>query len=144
MSADPFDCQTCGACCICSFGERSGYVFLALDDVIRLGRVGLPLVASGEQTLLGTVAYDGPGGERICAAFGGVVGGRCGCSIYLDRPRPCRNFEPGSRGCRQARHEAGLGAEPEELTDWLKAMAATPKGKADGDGQKPRGRKKGQ
>ena len=144
MSADTFDCRTCGACCISSFGGRPGYVFLAQDDVIRLGRVGLPLVASVEQTLLGTVAYDGPGGERICAAFGGVVGGRCGCSIYLDRPRPCRNFEPGSVGCRQARHEAGLGAEPEELTNWLKAMAATPKGKAAGDGNKPRGRKKGQ
>jgi Fe-S-cluster containining protein len=114
MSTDPFDCQTCGACCISSFGERAGYVFLALDDVIRLGRVGLPLVAFGNDTLLGTVAYEGTGGERICAAFGGVVGGRCACSIYLDRPRPCRNFEPGSAGCRQARRDAGLGQEAAE------------------------------
>jgi Fe-S-cluster containining protein len=124
MSAEPFDCRTCGACCISSFGERPGYVFLAPDDVIRLGRIGLPLVPFGNDTLLGTVAYEGLGGERICAAFGGVVGGRCGCSIYLDRPRPCRNFKPGSVGCRMARHEAGLGEKPEELTNCLKAMAA--------------------
>jgi Fe-S-cluster containining protein len=109
-----YDCQQCGACCISSFGERAGYVALAQDDVIRLGRVGLPLVPFGNETLLGTVAYEGTGGERICAAFGGVVGGGCGCSIYLDRPRPCRNFEPGSAGCRQARRDAGLGQEAAE------------------------------
>ena len=52
----------------------------------------------------------GPAGDRQPGAGGpaGLAGGRCGCSVYEDRPTACRRFEPGSDPRREARDPAGL------------------------------------
>ncbi len=38
-----------------------------------------------------------------CVALRGVMGGAVRCSIYDRRPEICRQFEPGSGGCLEAR-----------------------------------------
>jgi Fe-S-cluster containining protein len=117
-----YDCQQCGACCVSPFEEREGYVELSSADEARVRAVGLPVLTDREGfTQLGTVPFAGMGGERICSAFSGKVGGCCGCSIYPDRPQECRLFEPGSLRCEAARYEAGLGPDP--LADLLRRMA---------------------
>ena len=47
-----------------------------------------------------------------CAALTGRVGEWAVCSIYEWRPSPCREFEPGSNACAQARRRHGLPAWP--------------------------------
>src|SRR5687767_14975342 len=79
-TADPYDCQTCGACCVSSNGDGGGYVWLAGEEEGRMRRLGLPVVGRGLGALLGTVPHDGRGGSRACAAFAGEVGGPCSCA----------------------------------------------------------------
>ncbi len=43
-----------------------------------------------------------------CAALSGKIGERIGCGIYEWRPNPCRELEPGSDACEQARRRHGL------------------------------------
>lgn len=102
-----YDCQQCGACCI-SPSPAYGYVRLAVVESMQLNKLGLPVVSEQQTRYLGTTPYYGAGGERICTAFDGRVGQRCGCSIYTDRPGECRKFQAGSLGCKTAREEAGL------------------------------------
>jgi Fe-S-cluster containining protein len=105
--AGRYDCQECGACCVDSFGT-AGYVWLAPGEVSRMERLGLPVVWDRGEEFLGSLAHDGPGGGRVCPALAGMVGGRCGCSIYPDRPAAWQQFEVGGFNCRAARPEAGL------------------------------------
>jgi hypothetical protein len=126
MIANNYDCQKCGACCISPWHKRQGYVALSRGESKRMIRLGLPVVNHKGKAELGTVPYDAPEGtegEAICAAFSGVVGRRCACSIHPDRPEECRDLEPGSLKCRMARHMAGLEGESEELTACLRAIA---------------------
>jgi hypothetical protein len=46
-------------------------------------------------------------GDR-CAALAGPDGGPFGCTVYEDRPRPCRDFVAGGRHCLEARRRVGL------------------------------------
>jgi Fe-S-cluster containining protein len=116
------DCQRCGACCVNWFGYE-GYVDLQPEEAATMRRLGLPVIPDPEGLdQLGTQPHGAPGGETICAAFAGAVGGPCSCSVYPDRPGRCRSFEPGGLKCRAARFEAGLGPDP--LADVLAKMAA--------------------
>jgi hypothetical protein len=86
----------------------------ALED-----RRHLPVVASS----------GGARAESPAAPGGGASDGRpvFACSIYEDRPRPCREFEAGGRHCLVARRRVGASpglpdaAPPREST-------ASPKG----------------
>jgi Fe-S-cluster containining protein len=80
---------------------------LSLPVVARLNKVRNETVLE-----LATIPYAGQGGETICVAFSGNVGGECGCSIHADRPALCRAFEPGELKCRIAREAAGLDPDP--------------------------------
>jgi Fe-S-cluster containining protein len=112
---DDFDCQKCGACCV-NNTDHEGFAVLDQVEVGRMKRLGLPIAKGlGDDGLADALAsrpYSGEGGERICVAFAGEVGGSCGCSIHADRPAVCREFEPGSLQCRAARFAAGLGEDP--------------------------------
>jgi Fe-S-cluster containining protein len=106
----PYDCQACGACCVHLGGyDGNGYVYLDRQEAVRMRRLGLPVV---EQALgskcLAAAPHDGAWGYPACVAFEGDVGGRCGCSVYADRPSVCREFSSGSDVCREARDRAGL------------------------------------
>jgi Fe-S-cluster containining protein len=105
-----FDCQTCGACCV-QLGPYDGnaYVYLDKREAQLMRSLGLPVVetAMGSRCL-GAAAHEGAAGRPACVAFAGELGGRCGCSIYENRPSVCRELEVGDELCRQAREQAGL------------------------------------
>jgi Fe-S-cluster containining protein len=105
-----YDCQACGACCV-QQPPRDGtsYVFLDRQEAREMRRRGLTVVqAARGDSFLGCRAHAGAAGRPACVAFRGTVGQTCGCSIYADRPRVCRQFAVGERLCRQAREQAGL------------------------------------
>jgi Fe-S-cluster containining protein len=105
-----YDCQACGACCVQQppFDGRS-YVFLDRQEAKEMRRLGLTVVqAALGGSFLGCRTHAGAGGRPACVAFQGQVGGTCGCSIYADRPRVCRQFAVGEQDCREAREQAGL------------------------------------
>lgn len=43
-----------------------------------------------------------------CIALRGVIGEHVRCAIYEDRPRVCREFEPGNEMCLWCRKREGL------------------------------------
>lgn len=128
------DCLSCGACC--SFGElpelspsdwtpafvllpppvpaadheRSGWTSWAgfpasLYATGFVGRlVSLTTTESGRRLM--ARAEDGSPFGR-CAAFCGVVGEACGCSVHASRPAACRRLERGGIACRVALERAG-------------------------------------
>jgi len=108
------DCRRCGACCISNWDDGH-YVGMSAREVKRL--------TTWKQKHW--IHYESDDVERklfpalrtkthrrqfhiVCIAFRGSVGGRCSCSIYDKRPRPCRRFRPGSFECKEARIEAGI------------------------------------
>lgn len=119
-----FDCQSCGACCVGNLDAKS-YVHLFDVDVARLpaewrGRL-VPLRPIAGAAPFALATHDSAGLD-VCVALRGVVGDRVSCSIYEARPDACRGFEPGARGCLEARCEAGL-AERCKDPDCRAAMA---------------------
>lgn len=107
-----YDCETCGACCASPWNS-DGYIRLANDDLPRIQRLGLEIVSEPQQgddadavtPRLGTCLSEG---QRVCAAFAGCIGVRCGCSIYDDRPQACRQLVPMGPFCKAARQRFGL------------------------------------
>ncbi|MEY4760579.1 MAG: hypothetical protein RLZZ200_435 [Pseudomonadota bacterium] len=90
-------CVECGACCAAfrvSFywAEGSG-----LPEAL-LGKVNAHIAC-----MAGT---NQP--EPHCAALTGDVGSRVSCSIYAQRPSPCREVQPGDERCEKARLRHGL------------------------------------
>jgi Fe-S-cluster containining protein len=106
----PYDCQSCGACFVHLGGyDGNAYVYLDRQEAVRMRRLGLPVVeAALGSKCLAAAPHDGAWGYPACVAFEGDVGGRCGCSVYADRPSVCREFASGSDVCREARDRAGL------------------------------------
>ena len=43
-----------------------------------------------------------------CLALRGALGRAVSCSIYSDRPSPCRRVQAGDALCKRYRHEHGL------------------------------------
>lgn len=100
-----YDCNTCGACCINLPSNRAegfvAWVEIADDDRI-LARPDL--VARLVHEIDGVphlkLAPDGR-----CAALRGALGRSTRCSIYRDRPSPCRTVQPGDELCLRYRRE---------------------------------------
>jgi Fe-S-cluster containining protein len=106
----PYDCQSCGACCV-HLGpyDGVGYVPLGRHEAAEMRAHGLRVVeAALGQKCLAVAPHDGAWGYSACVAFDGELGGRCGCSVYEDRPAACREFISGGELCREARERAGL------------------------------------
>lgn len=111
------DCQACGACCahyanedLSSVGRRGMGLFISNDDVTGLPSnlvVLYPFSTGGHDAWLRAKRVDG---RWQCRALEGQIGVGCSCSVYEHRPKTCRDFEPGSTGCRHARKEV-LGIE---------------------------------
>ena len=104
--ADP--CLACGACCAAFrvdfhvsdlAGQPGGCVPVDLT---------VPLTASLAR-MRGTDA-----GPPRCVALEGDIGVAVRCTIYADRPGPCRDFAPyaalgiGEEGCARARRRHGI------------------------------------
>ena len=90
------DCQTCAACC------RHAYDSVTVtrrDAVVKRH----PALVVDRNSYL-ELRREGD----HCAALSGCPGGPFACTIYDDRPRPCRDFELGGRHCLVARRRVGL------------------------------------
>lgn len=77
----------------------------------RLGRMRLPVLEvvpdpDDRIVLLGT-KHDLQG-RRVCVALSGRIGKQVACSIYMDRPDLCRQFQAGTPECFEARRAAGV------------------------------------
>ena len=97
------DCRTCGACC------REAYhsVTVSLRDPVVWQEPDL-IVRHGARF---EIRREGP----RCAALqvhAEAGARRYGCTIYENRPRPCREFAAGGRHCLDARRRVGLSATP--------------------------------
>ncbi|HJZ84534.1 MAG TPA: YkgJ family cysteine cluster protein [Polyangia bacterium] len=90
------DCRACAACCRHAYDS----VTISRRDLVRLRHPGL-VVDRGRYRELARA------GDR-CAALAGDDGGPYACTIYDDRPRPCREFEVAGRHCLTARRRVGL------------------------------------
>jgi Fe-S-cluster containining protein len=113
---NPNPCLHCGACCALF---RVSFYWAEMEDFHCQG-VPLDMVVKVNDFL---VAMKGT--ERRpprCTALTGAVGQRVFCTIYDQRPSPCREFEPSWQGdessprCDQARLMFGL--EPLSPDSW--------------------------
>lgn len=102
-------CTRCGACCAAFRVD-----FHVSELASRNGGRGVPdaltvAVTATLRRMRGT--DDGP---PRCVALEGEVGGAARCTIYADRPSPCRDFAPyaalgmGDEGCDRARRKHGM------------------------------------
>lgn len=126
MSQDPIihPCLSCGACC--AFFR----VTFPLKESQPGGAWKVPasfIEPSGELgSMMGTTKKHQP----CCQALTGVIGKNAHCSIYENRPTPCRNFaasyENGVRQkrCDEARQKHGL--RPLNKDDFKTPEAQTP------------------
>lgn len=88
-SAETFDCQTCGACCV-----EAGAVILDEEDDVPAALV---------QRVANLRCMVTEGTSFRCAALFGTVGSAVGCGIYGRRPAVCRSFDAGTDECLSAR-----------------------------------------
>ena len=100
----PVDCQACGACC------REAYhsVTVSVRDPVVWQEPDL-IVRHGHRF---EIRREGESGER-CAALKVAAPGatpRYACTIYDNRPKPCREFAADGRHCLDARRRVGLSA----------------------------------
>jgi len=109
-----FDCRTCGACCASPW-DGHGYVTLSPAEVPSVRAAGAITVTlrNGGESEAGELVEKlstrlDRAGRFVCAQLDGEPGGACGCRIYESRPGPCRELEPGSAGCLDARRGLGL------------------------------------
>ena len=93
------DCQACGACC---FGAQG---WVDVDEALDATPRKLCQDFAGRTRGYRMGAMTMVGGH--CIALAGALGA-CSCSIYAKRPTSCREFEPGSEACLEARCRAGV------------------------------------
>ena len=94
-------CLDCGACCACF---RVSFYWAEAGD-----ENGVPEGLT-EKLTPHLLAMRGTNEKQPrCLALQGQVGERVSCSIYEQRPSPCREFEAGTERCLSARLRHGLG-----------------------------------
>ena len=96
------DCQTCGACCRAAYHS----VTVSRRDPVVRAHPAL-VVDRGDYLEIRRI------GDRCACLAGGEVAAdgvldRYHCTIYQERPRPCREFERGGGHCVVARRRVGL------------------------------------
>ena len=90
-------CQQCGACCA-AFRVSFYWSEAGTLPAARIEQLG-PLLAC----MAGTNSA-----SPHCAALTGAVGKQVRCTVYEQRPSPCREVEPGDDKCTRARARHGL------------------------------------
>ncbi|NMG63704.1 YkgJ family cysteine cluster protein [Azoarcus indigens] len=106
MSLD--HCTRCGACCASFRVDFHPSELASACDGGVPDELTLPLTA---QLVRMRGTDDGP---PRCVALQGTIGVEVGCSIYGQRPSPCRDFAPyaalgiGEDGCDRARRRHGM------------------------------------
>ncbi|TVR44206.1 MAG: YkgJ family cysteine cluster protein [Planctomycetota bacterium] len=109
-------CLTCGACC--AFYRVSFHWSEGAD----VQSDGVPLEHLRDRSAILRDMRGTTDQPPRCSALAGIVGGACRCTIYQQRPSPCRDlqasYENGlpSPGCDRARAAHGL--PPLTPEDW--------------------------
>ena len=93
-------CQQCGACC--AYFRVSFYWTEALESALADGLV--EQVSGHMACMAGTNAQ-----LPRCHALQGEIGKEVTCTVYAQRPSPCRELQPGDEKCTRARAWYGLG-----------------------------------
>lgn len=110
-------CIACGACCAY---YRVAFYWAEAEPFLG-GRVPAPLTVKLDPhrlAMAGTLAR-----PARCTALGGTIGEDVRCSIYAERPSPCRELRPAgldggaSEQCDRARRAHGL--PPLTADDWV-------------------------
>jgi Fe-S-cluster containining protein len=121
--SEPSPCTTCGACCAT---YRVSFYWAEAEPLPAaltrpLGR-WYACMAGTEQP------------QPRCAALAGEIGGPVACTVYDQRPSPCRELQPGDDKCRRARARHGLppGLAPTWATPDGTLPTAAPGPAADG------------
>jgi hypothetical protein len=96
----PVDCQSCGACCREAYHSvtvsmRDPVVWKEPELIMRHGH-RFEIRREGERCAALAVSTEAPGTRRYA------------CTIYENRPRPCREFAANGRHCLDARRRVGL------------------------------------
>jgi len=104
-----YNCVQCGACC-CNSPENRAEGFTEYVEVDARA----PLLRKPE-LVRRLVVYSDEGRPHLrmhpdgrCLALRGRVGEKVRCTIYADRPLPCRKVEAGSALCQRYRRSHGL------------------------------------
>lgn len=102
VSEFELDCRSCGACCV-----HGGEVPVYLTDLTppHLTRPVRGRIGFDDRDEAEGVRYMPKHPDGRCKALKGVVGASVSCAIYDQRPAICREFPPGSDGCRYAREQ---------------------------------------
>lgn len=95
--SEPSPCTTCGACCAT---YRVSFYWAEAEPLPAtltrpLGR-WYACMAGTEQP------------RPRCDALAGDIGGSVACTVYAQRPSPCRELQPGEDKCQRARRRHGL------------------------------------
>lgn len=94
-----FDCRSCGACCASfrvSFYWAEAAVLALPDELVEQ-------LSPWHACLAGSNSS-----APRCRALQGEIGSRVRCTVYAQRPSPCRELQPGDDRCRRARQRHGL------------------------------------
>lgn len=103
-----FDCTTCGACCRspASNREQNFRFYVEIQD-------GCGMLDRPDQKKF--VVRDDWGRPHMrldnagrCVALVGPIGKKVRCTVYGDRPSPCKRVTAGDDDCLRARREAGF------------------------------------
>lgn len=92
-------CLSCGACCM-SFRVS----FYWAEAEAR----GLPAALTEQLGPFHACMAGTNAAHPRCAALQGMAGGPVACSVYAQRPAPCREVQPGDDKCERARSRHGL------------------------------------
>ena len=104
-----WDCQACGACCRNldvnqASGVRYWVEIAAADKILTRQDLVRKLVTYDRARVPHLrMTHDG-----TCEALRGAIGDRVTCSIYHQRPSPCRRVMPGDDTCVRSRAACGL------------------------------------
>ena len=103
-----FTCLSCGACC------AAFRVDFHCSDLATAEQPGVPLALTVPVTASLLRMRGTDEAPPRCIALDGVVGQAVRCTIYEQRPGPCRDFAPyaplgvGDDACDRARRRFGL------------------------------------
>lgn len=108
-----YDCQSCGACCDPGWLRPNVNINMLVavgpEDFARsekVGRLARPCPHSPTGYYMDFHVRDD--GTWRCHFLEGEVGESASCTIYDERPDPCRWFSPGWIPCKELREDIGL------------------------------------
>lgn len=116
-ATDGFDCRRCGACCA---AFRVSF-YWAEAEAVGLPSTLIEQIGPWYACMAGS---NGP--SPHCRALQGEVGHRVSCSVYGQRPSPCRELQVGDARCSDARHRHGLPALSDATTIDLSPTSGQP------------------